>query len=179
MTRDEMDVLVEQSIRSAVASVCETMLGCSATAGKSRRVDQPLRDGAGVLALLGMAGPWNGTGTLMCGPDLACKLAGALLMTEYRNVDDDVLDAVAELANMVFGNVKGSIEAVVGSMGLSTPTTVSGPQFAMKIGGNQDWLQVPIRVCDGELSISIRLLPDDRYASTGRPQMAGHMVADQ
>ena len=56
--------------------------------------------------MVGVAGSWTGTGHMSCSPQFAQKLAGALLMTEYDSVNEDVLDAVAEVANMIVGNVK-------------------------------------------------------------------------
>ena len=49
---------------------------------------------------------------------LACQIAGRLLMAEYEEVDEDVLDAVAEVANMVVGNVKNALEDTLGSLAL-------------------------------------------------------------
>ena len=44
-----------------------------------------------------------------------------MLMAEYLAVDGDVLDAVAEVANMILGNVKTTLERSLGSMGMSIP----------------------------------------------------------
>ena len=105
MTRQEMNVIVEQGVRSSVENVCGTMLGCSVEVGESRQIGHPLQESDGVVALIGMAGPWVGTGALSCKPDLACRLAGALLMDTFDTVNEEVLDAVAELTNMVIGNM--------------------------------------------------------------------------
>ena len=47
----------------------------------------------------------------------ACKMASHLLLTEYGAVDEDVLDAVAEVTNMIIGNVKTTLENRLGADG--------------------------------------------------------------
>lgn len=176
MTREEMNTLVDKTVRSAVENVCGTMLGCEVVVGKTRQIGHPLQESDGVVALLGMAGPWVGTGALTCKPELACKLAGAFLLTEYDTVNDDVLDAVAELANMVIGNLKVAIEEEVGEMGLSTPTTIFGASFTTKIGGSEEWTLIPVEVCGGELLVQICILPNDRGKANNRADLVGHML---
>ena len=40
-----------------------------------------------------------------------------------------MLDAVAEVTNMIIGNVKTVLESRLGAMGLSTPTVIYGRNF--------------------------------------------------
>ena len=90
---------------------------------------------------------------------MACKIASAMLMAEYDSVDDDVLDAIAEVANMVVGNIKNLIEDDLGPMGLSTPTVISGCDFETRTPGNPDWVLVPFE-CDGEtVTVQVVLAP--------------------
>lgn len=177
MTRQEMNVIVEQGVRSSVENVCGTMLGCSVEVGETRQIGHPLQESDGVVALIGMAGQWVGTGALTCKPDLACRLAGALLMDTFDKVNEEVLDAVAELTNMVIGNLKTVIEEHVGPMGLSTPTTIYGASFTTKIGGSQEWTLIPVRVCDGDLLVQVCMVPNEQgRGSLNRLDVVGHMV---
>jgi chemotaxis protein CheX len=176
MTTEEMQVLVEDGIRSSVENVCGMMLGCTVVVGEPRIIGHPLQESDGVVALIGMAGPWIGTGALTCNPEMARKLAGAFLMAEYDEVNDEVLDAIAELANMVIGNLKTVIEEKVGPMGLSTPTTIYGASFTTKIGGSHAWTLMPVMVCDGELLVQVCILPNQEGRSHARLDIVGHMV---
>lgn len=176
MTRQEMDTLVKSGVRSSVENVCSTMLGCAAEVGAPSLIGHPLQESDGVVALIGLAGPWIGTGALTCKPDLACKLAGAFLMSEYDKVNDEVLDAIAELANMVIGNLKTIIEEQVGPMGLSTPTTIYGASFTTKIGGTHEWTLIPVKVLDGDLLVQVCILPNEHGRAHQRLDIVGHMV---
>jgi chemotaxis protein CheX len=104
----------------------------------------------GVVALIGVAGPWTGTGRISCTPQFACAMAGALLMTEYAEVDEDVMDAVAEVANMVVGNVKTLLEERVGPLGLSIPTVIFGRSYKTRSAGVLEWTVVPFQ-CGAEI----------------------------
>jgi chemotaxis protein CheX len=122
-----------------------------------------------------MAGSWIGTGALSCRPPVACKLAEAFLLMECPKVNDDVLDAVSELANIVIGNLKTVIEEKVGDMGLSTPTTIYGASFTTKIGGSNEWILVPVEICGGQLLVQACMLPNlDRAPQ--RFEHVGHML---
>src|SRR3954447_18981097 len=94
--------------------------------------------GNGIVSLIGLAGTWVGTGSICCGVSLGCKVAGQLMMSEYDSVTDDVLDAVAEVTNMIIGNVKTALEDHFGPMGLSIPTVIYGRNFSSRTVGTQE-----------------------------------------
>jgi chemotaxis protein CheX len=175
MTQQEMNALVVHGIGLAVPNVCDIMLGQPAVVGQARQIGHPLQESDGVVALVGMAGAWIGTGALCCRPLVARRIAESFLLMECPEVNDDVLDAVSELANIVIGNLKTVIEEKVGDMGLSTPTTIYGASFTTKIGGSNEWILVPIEVCGGEMLVQVCILPNlDR--STHRFEHVGHML---
>jgi chemotaxis protein CheX len=103
----------------------------------------------GVISMIGLAGSCAGTGSICCSPELACKISTHMLICEYSKVDDDVLDAVAEVTNMVMGNVKNALEESVGPIGLSVPTVVYGRSFTACTRASRKWIVVPFD-CEGE-----------------------------
>ena len=76
------------------------MLGVEIAAGDAQtgRAEQ---DHSGVVAVLGLTGEWGGSGEISCDSGLALQMASKLLMADYAAVDEEVLDAVAEVANMI------------------------------------------------------------------------------
>jgi len=140
---------IVSDIRAAAEEVFSTMLGTELQFKESygdKGSSQPLD---GVICLIGMAGEWTGTGTLSCSPDFACRIASQMLMAEYTLVDADVLDAVAEVANMVLGNVKTALEKSLGTMGMSIPTAIYGKNFLAKSFGDETWTVV-VFDCEGQ-----------------------------
>lgn len=111
----------------------------------------------GVVALVGLAGPWVGTGTVSCSPEEACWLAGKMLGTDYGSVNEDVLDAVGEIANMVIGNIKTNLEEDLGPMGLSVPTVVYGRNFTTRCVGKQTWTVVKFNCGAGNVTVQVML----------------------
>ena len=125
----------------------------------------------GVVALIGVAGPWTGTGRMSCSPEFACKMAGALLMTEFPDVDEDVMDAVAEVSNMVIGNVKTSLEDRLGPLALSIPTVIFGRSYKTRSAGVMEWDVVPFRCGTEKLEVRFHLMETPKVSHAGlRPE---------
>jgi chemotaxis protein CheX len=113
----------------------------------------------GVEALVGVAGAWNGTGRICCTSQFALRMAGALLMSEYEALNEDVLDAVAEVANMVIGNVKTSLEEKLGPLGLSIPTVIFGRNYRTRSAGVPSWIVVPFDSAGDRWEVRFCLMP--------------------
>lgn len=158
------------AINKAAHEVFSTMLNVELQPGQEYVEKPGATPASGVVSLVGLAGPWVGTGSLSCSANAACKIAGHLLMAEYEAISEDVLDAVAEVTNMVIGNVKTVLEDALGPMGLSTPTVIYGRNFQTRSSKNQNWTVVPFE-CEGEqLCIQVCIAPNpDATAKTVRP----------
>ncbi len=137
-------------VRAATDDVCTTMLGMTPEQQAAYRDTAAVLSSNGVVSLIGLAGTWVGTGSISCSAGLACTLASRLMLTDYDAVTDDVLDAVAEVTNMIIGNVKTALEEHLGPMGLSIPTVIHGRNFTSRTVGTQDWTIVPC-LLEGEL----------------------------
>ncbi len=174
ITQNEM----ADAIRNATTEVFTTMLGTDIFAGDLRTSKTAGASQSGVVALLGLAGDWVGSGSLSCEPELACFVASQLLMAEYQTIDEDVLDAVAEVANMIVGNIKTTLENTLGPMGLSTPTVIFGRNFETRSVGNRDWVIVPFQCNEHTLEVQLSLAPNTRPSLRVTPGFAiEHSVA--
>ncbi len=154
-TEMQHEVLVKE-IAGVTQHVLETMLRQRVVVVK----DVLHRDAAGstdgVAALVGVAGEWQGNGCISCSSELACKLASQMVMHPYDSVNDDVLDAIGEIANMVIGNIKTNLEGALGPMGLTIPTVIYGHNFSTRVMGKHAWTEVTFD-CDGE-SLQVQLM---------------------
>jgi chemotaxis protein CheX len=91
-------------------------------------------------------------------------------MQEFSAVDEEVLDAVGELANMVLGNAKTVFEETLGPMGLSIPTVIYGRNFTTRSVGHNEWTVVPFEL-DGEVfEIQISLAQRQHGRAAGSAQ---------
>lgn len=125
----------------------------------------------GVVAFIGVGGPWTGTGRISCSPGFACKMAGALLMAEFADVDEDVMDAVAEVSNMVIGNVKSSLEERLGPLALSIPTVIFGRSYKTRSAGVMEWDVVPFRCGEERLEVKFNLMETPKMSYALRPEL--------
>jgi chemotaxis protein CheX len=164
---------IVSSICAATSEVFGLMLNLEITPGEPYREPPSSGPTDGVIALLGLAGQWAGTGIVQCDATLAGKICSRLLAMECEIapevVSGDVLDAIAELANMIIGNVKNSIEEQLGLMGMSIPTVVFGHNFATRGGGSESWTVVPFACEQSQLIVKmcLRQVPEPGEDAAG------------
>mgnify|MGYP000499717273 CR=1 FL=1 len=150
MTNGQIDhAELASLVRSATHEVFTTMLGMSLEALDFHVEAEPNSSQGGVLSLIGFTGRWMGTGSFLCTPAMACRIADALFLTEHSSMEDEVMDAVAEMTNMILGNVKTELEEGLGPMLLSIPTVIYGRNFVKRSLTRRDWVVIPF-VFDGD-----------------------------
>jgi chemotaxis protein CheX len=144
-------------ITTSATDVFTTMLAMDVAAQDPFTERDGLKTSDGVLALIGIAGEWVGTAVFHCSPAMARRIYVQFLCPdeEPEMVTDEVLDAVAEVTNMIVGNVKNWLEERLGSLGMSIPTVVFGRNFVTRSAGSGDWVVVPF-LCDGEM-VSVKV----------------------
>ena len=94
-------------VTSIVDQVWESLLGSGAP---EWHPDLPT-DPAGLAAEVALRGDWNGSVRVSCDPTTADRLARTMLAVgpDHPLPEDDVHDALGEVANVVGGNVKGAL----------------------------------------------------------------------
>lgn len=156
ITQDEL----AGAIRAATDEVFATMLNLTLQPGDTFVEKEEAVPTSGVVSLIGLAGSWVGSGSLACSAGFAAKIASALLMTPYDAINEDVLDAVAEVTNMIIGNVKTVLEDRLGAMGLSTPTVIYGRNFQTRSTGTQEWTVVPFTLGEDHMCVQLCIAPN-------------------
>jgi chemotaxis protein CheX len=154
----EADIVV--AIKASTEEVFSTMLGLEITSSETL-VPQAIASTpvSGIISVIGLAGKWAGTGSVACGGGFACLLSSKFLMAEYTTVNEDVLDAIAEVTNMIIGNVKTVLEKKVGAMGLSTPTVIFGRNFQTRSARNHEWKGVRFMSGEHEMVVQVCIAP--------------------
>lgn len=154
-----------KSISEAVEAVFSTMLGSSVVPGEITFQTGAPDAHDGVLSFIGVAGSWAGTGCVSCSPEVACRVCSQMLMTESTAVNEEVLDAVAELTNMIIGSVKNDLEVELGPLGLSIPTVVFGKNFRTKSAGHAEWTVRRFQWDADSFEVRMCLAPSEQKAS--------------
>ena len=118
--------------------VFSTMLGLEVKKASSETINSSATPEAGIMAMIGIAGAVSGSVCIHISNSLSCELASKFLMMEFTEVNADVLDAVAELTNMIVGGLKTKLEDQFGSMGLSLPTVISAERYISRSPVSED-----------------------------------------
>jgi chemotaxis protein CheX len=164
MKLQDLQETLTQSMGQATIQVFSTMLGAEVQVVETL-VEKGMPESTdGLVSFIGLAGTWAGTGSLSCSKILGCRICSQMLMTETATIDEDVLDAVAEVTNMVIGSVKTDLETVLGPLGLSIPTVVFGRNFTTKSAGSTDWTVVRFRWEEEILSVKMCLAPSEKIS---------------
>jgi chemotaxis protein CheX len=150
------------AIREATTEVFATMLALDVRAKAPYLEGNLARPTEGVVALIGLAGNWIGTGGLYCAAECACAIASAMMQQPYESINDEVLDTVAEVTNMVVGNVKTAMEESLGVLALSVPTVIYGRNFTTRNVQKEEWTVVPFQCGDHEVMVKMCLSPADK-----------------
>ncbi len=109
-----------------------------------------------VSAMVGLAGTYNGLVSIHQPVSLGKKLAGTMLDMEIEEVDQDLFDALGEIANMVAGNIKMHLSKGGSDVRLSTPSVATGSDYfiSCKDAGSvnllfdldEEWLMVSVLI---------------------------------
>jgi len=168
----EFENLIVASIARSTSEVFSTMLDAHVDFDAAAIESRSPEANDGVVSFIGLAGSWAGAGSLVCSPAMACRICAQMLLTEQTAVNDEVLDAVAELTNMIVGGVKTHLESHLGPLGLSLPTIVYGKNFRTKSVGSAEWIVAPFHWEDETLIVKMCLAPSEKphFPSHGSSQ---------
>ncbi|MHC4874910.1 MAG: chemotaxis protein CheX [Planctomycetota bacterium] len=147
-----MDVSFINHFIESATNVFDTMLGV-----QIRRKSLSLKDSPAptheVSAIIGLSGKVVGSVVVSFATDAALKSAGEMLLTEFDEVNAEVVDAVGELTNMIAGGAKAAMDHMELSLGL--PNVVCGMDHKIFFPGNVKPISVGFDTPWGELAIDV------------------------
>jgi chemotaxis protein CheX len=82
-----------------------------------------------VTAMVGLAGTYNGLVSLHAPQQQALAITAGMLGQEVTEFDDDVRDALGEVANMIAGSFKHHLSNGGADIRLSTPSVITGKEY--------------------------------------------------
>ncbi len=98
-------------------------------------------------------GHWNWAIFLQCGRQQACQFAGRLLSMEAPPAaDEDVRDALGELANMIGGNLKAVLAQ---DARMSIPFVVDGCDYGLHVCGPHTTTSFGFRFDGGDFVVTV------------------------
>lgn len=118
---------LETHISTAVKEIFSSMVMMEVTQTDEHLQVEKLKDT--ISSIVGLAGVEKGLLAIHLPVPVALAITSSFLMMEVTSIDEDVEDAVGELANMVGGEFKAFLSDNGGDIELSIPTTVSGESY--------------------------------------------------
>lgn len=127
----------------SVQEIFSTMLNSEATRGKVQvsREDNGTGD---LLAIIGISGESKGTVAVSFPTATALKVVEQIIGMPFEEVDDTVIDGVAEIINMIAGGAKAKLtNDGERPMDLGLPSVVTGDSYHIDYPTKTIWLEVP------------------------------------
>lgn len=135
MTELEKELDLAQEIIAATQEVFSAMLMIDVTGEDVSDSGRSIIE-SNMTSMIGLGGGVRGILAVHCPAEVAKAITGAFLGMEIEELDEDVKDAIGEIANMVAGNLKIAYANVGVNVELAIPTSVIGRSFRLSgIGG--------------------------------------------
>lgn len=110
-----------------------------------------------VTAMVGFAGSYNGMISVNASHTQALAFASQMLGMEIQECDDDVRDALGEIANMIAGSFKHHFVKDGHEVRISTPSVMSGDDYFMSIGSVPDTLTLTFEYLSEHFQVNVYL----------------------
>lgn len=110
-----------------------------------------------ISGVIGLAGTHKGVLAIHIPNTVAMAITSAFLGMDVEAMNEDVEDAVGELANMLGGNVKSILSENGRDISLSLPSTITGQDYDFQPTKEAERIIIPF-ICDaGEFAIDLQL----------------------
>ncbi len=110
-----------------------------------------------ISGIIGLAGTHKGVLAIHIPNKVAMAITGSFLGMDVDEINEDVEDAVGELANMLGGNVKSILSENGRDINLSLPTTITGQQYDFQPTKDAERIIIPFQCDAGEFAIELQL----------------------
>jgi len=110
-----------------------------------------------VTGMVGLAGIYSGILSIHCPKPLALKVTSNMLGMELDEVNEDVNDALGEVANMLGGYVKMMLSKGGLDLQLSIPTVISGEEYTVNSTTDNDNVIIPFEFDGDKFLVSLSL----------------------
>ena len=153
MTEDE---LIKSLIKD-VQDVFINMVGVEDLMHLPIQIDVTTHFKECLTAMVGLAGTYNGLVSVHIPWPLAISFTSLMLGMEVTEIDDDVNDAMGEIANMIAGSFKQHLSKGGSDIQLSTPSVVNGSDYMVSSGNNLENITLKFDTNDEWFMVSLSI----------------------
>jgi chemotaxis protein CheX len=110
-----------------------------------------------ITGMVGLAGTHKGMLAVHFPNALALAITTSFLGMEVEEMNEDVQDAIGEIANMLGGNVKTILSDKGKDIQLSLPSTISGEEYRLMPQDEVDMVVIPFTAPAGTFHVELEL----------------------
>ena len=110
-----------------------------------------------ISGIIGLAGATKGLLAIHLSNDAALAVTTAFLGMDVGEIDEDVRDAVGELANMLGGSLKAVLDPNGSEVQLSMPSAVHGEEYSVDCLANAATVSVPFSFENHKFTVELQL----------------------
>jgi chemotaxis protein CheX len=114
-----------------------------------------------ITGMIGLAGTHKGMLAIHLPETLAKKVTGNFLGMAVEEIDNDVQDAIGELANMLGGSIKAILSDNGKDIKLSMPSTICGQEYRFQSHYEGESVIVPFAAEGSEFVVELRSKKED------------------
>ncbi len=146
---------LEKFIQEATLEVFATMVFMDIEAG-APLVNSTETIESNISSLIGLAGDVRGILAVKCPASVATGITGAMLGMDIAEIDEDVKDAMGEIANMIAGGLKVALAPFEKNIELAIPTTVVGESLRTSGLAGADQFLIPFTTPAGQFGVELK-----------------------
>jgi len=110
-----------------------------------------------ITGMVGLAGTHKGMLAVHFPNDLALAITTSFLGMDVEEINEDVQDAVGEIANMLGGNVKTLLTDRGYDIQLSLPSTISGEEYTFLADSDLQQIVIPFTAPAGNFFVELEI----------------------
>jgi chemotaxis protein CheX len=147
--------VLTQQLMHDVREIFDTMVGLDDLLHLPMQIDPMTNFQDCVSALVGLAGAYNGLVSLHMPSSLAVKATSSMIGMDVTELDEDVNDAMGEIANMIAGSFKMHLSKSGLDVHLSTPSVVYGKEYFTTLNNSPDQIAVRFATDDDWFMVAV------------------------
>ena len=148
---------LESYITEATLEVFATMIFIEISPGSPMRGKDDAID-SNLTSMIGLAGELKGVLSVHCPEKAAKGITGAMLGMDVEQMDEDVKDAIGEIANMVAGSLKTALASEGTNTELAIPTTIIGKSIRTAGLSGASRFIIPFSTPAGDFGIELKYI---------------------
>lgn len=147
---------LQKHITDSTTEIFETMIMLDISAGDA--IAEKINNfKCSVSGVIGLAGSCKGMLAIHLPDKVAMSITGSFLGMDVTEIDDDVTDAIGELANMVAGNIKMILDEAGNNVTVSIPSCVHGDEYTMDTVSDSTRVVIPFNIESGQFLVELQI----------------------